>query len=206
MADEREATGPEEQPAQEQSQEAPREAPAPAPQEAPQAAPQAAPQEAQAEAQPPQAEAQRAQPAQRPAQERPGPGRSGQRPGRGRGGPRPASAPAPARVYIKSTFNNIIISFTDQQGNVICWASGGSIGFTGTKKGTPFAAGLAAENAGRRAMDKGVGRVDVYCKGPGSARETAIRTLQAIGIEVSEIKDVTPIPHNGCRPKKRRRM
>ncbi|MCD6362260.1 MAG: 30S ribosomal protein S11 [Armatimonadetes bacterium] len=109
-------------------------------------------------------------------------------------------------MYIKSTFNNIIISITDQQGNVICWASGGSIGFTGTKKGTPFAAQLAAENAGRRAIDAGVKRVDVFCKGPGSARETAIRTLQTVGIEVSEIRDVTPRPHNGCRPKKRRRM
>jgi len=131
------------------------------------------------------------------------PPRPGQRGGRP---PRPSSAPAPARVYIKSTFNNILISITDQQGNVICWASGGSIGFSGTKKGTPFAAQLAAENAGRRAIDAGVGRVDVFCKGPGSARETAIRTLQTIGIEVSEIKDVTPKPHNGCRPKKRRRM
>lgn len=142
-------------------------------------------------------------PARPPA--RPGPrGRDGMR--GGSRPPRPSSAPAPARVYIKSTFNNILLSITDQQGNVISWASGGSIGFTGTKKGTPFAAQLAAENAGRRAMDAGVRRVDVFCKGPGSARETAIRTLQTIGIEVSEIRDVTPKPHNGCRPKKRRRM
>ena len=137
---------------------------------------------------------------------RPAPQRRDSRDPRSRGGGRPSSGPAPNRVYIKATFNNILISVTDQQGNVIAWSSGGSIGFTGTKKGTPFAAQLAAENVGRRAADVGVKRVDVYCKGPGSARETAIRTLQTVGIDVGEIKDITPRPHNGCRPKKRRRM
>ena len=113
---------------------------------------------------------------------------------------------ATARAYIKSTFNNTLVSIADHQGNVLCWASGGTIGFTGTKKGTPFAAQLAAENVARRAHDMGVKRVDVFVKGPGSGRETAIRALQAAGIDVGNIKDVTPIPHNGCRPKKRRRM
>ena len=88
----------------------------------------------------------------------------------------------------------------------MCWASGGSIGFQGTKKGTPFAAQLAGENLGRRAVEMGIRKVDVFVKGPGSGRETAIRALQAAGVDVGDIKDVTPIPHNGCRPKKRRRM
>ncbi len=141
------------------------------------------------------------------APSRPAPQRRDSRDPRSRGGGgRPSSGPAPNRVYIKATFNNILISITDQGGNVIAWSSGGSIGFTGTKKGTPFAAQLAAENVGRRALDAGIKRVDVYCKGPGSARETAIRTLQTVGIDVGEIRDVTPRPHNGCRPKKRRRM
>ncbi len=141
------------------------------------------------------------------APSRPAPQRRDSRAPRSRGGGgRPSSGPAPNRMYIKATFNNILISVTDQGGNVIAWSSGGSIGFTGTKKGTPFAAQLAAENVGRRALDAGIKRVDVYCKGPGSARETAIRTLQTVGIDVGEIRDVTPRPHNGCRPKKRRRM
>lgn len=110
------------------------------------------------------------------------------------------------RVNIKSSFNNTIISIADLQGNVLCWASGGTIGFSGTKKGTPFAAQLAADNAGRKAVEYGMSRVDVYVRGPGSGRETAIRALQAAGLEVGGIKDVTPIPHNGCRPKKRRRV
>lgn len=122
-------------------------------------------------------------------------------PTRRRGG-----ASSTARAYIKSTFNNTLISITDLQGNVLCWASGGSIGFQGTKKGTPFAAQLAGESLGRRAADMGINRVDVFVKGPGSGRETAIRALQAAGVDIGEIKDVTPIPHNGCRPKKRRRM
>jgi len=109
-------------------------------------------------------------------------------------------------AHIKSTFNNTIVSISDMQGAVISWASAGTVGFKGSRKGTPFAAQLAAESAARKAMEHGVRRVDVYVKGPGSGRETAIRSLQAVGLEVSMIKDVTPIPHNGCRPPKRRRV
>ena len=109
-------------------------------------------------------------------------------------------------AHIKSTFNNTIVSITDPQGNVIAWASSGHVGFKGSRKSTPFAAQLAAEAAARRAMEHGMKRVDVFVKGPGSGRETAIRSLQNTGIEVAGIKDVTPIPHNGCRPKKRRRV
>ena len=109
-------------------------------------------------------------------------------------------------AHIKSSFNNTIITFTDQQGNTIAWASAGNVGFKGSRKSTPFAAQLAAETAARRAMEHGMRRVDVVVKGPGSGRETAIRTIQNTGIEVVGIKDVTPIPHNGCRPKKRRRV
>ena len=109
-------------------------------------------------------------------------------------------------AHIKSSFNNTIITFTDQQGNTIAWASAGNVGFKGSRKSTPFAAQLAAETAARRAMEHGVRKVDVVVKGPGSGRETAIRTIQNTGIEVVGIKDVTPIPHNGCRPKKRRRV
>lgn len=123
-----------------------------------------------------------------------------------RGSGRRPSGAAQGRAYIKSTFNNTIISITDQRGNVITWASGGTVGFKGTRKGTPFAAQLAAENAARRAIDAGLRRLDVFTKGPGSGRETAIRAMQAVGIEIGNIKDVTPRPHNGCRPKKRRRM
>ena len=109
-------------------------------------------------------------------------------------------------AHIKSSFNNTIITFTDQQGNTIAWASAGHVGFKGSRKSTPFAAQLAAETAARRAMEHGVRKVDVVVKGPGSGRETAIRTIQNTGIEVVGIKDVTPIPHNGCRPPKRRRV
>src|ERR671916_3257497 len=109
-------------------------------------------------------------------------------------------------AHIKSSFNNTIISITDQQGNVLSWASSGNVGFKGSRKSTPFAAQLAAEQAARRAAEYGVRKVDVYVKGPGSGRETAIRSLQANGLEVAAIKDVTPIPHNGCRPPKRRRV
>ena len=109
-------------------------------------------------------------------------------------------------AHIKSSFNNTIISFTDQGGNVISWASAGNVGFKGSRKSTPFAAQMAAEAAARRAMEHGVRKVDVQVKGPGSGRETAIRTIQNTGIEVVGIKDVTPIPHNGCRPPKRRRV
>lgn len=109
-------------------------------------------------------------------------------------------------AHIQSTFNNTIVTISDVKGEVISWSSAGAIGFKGTKKGTPFAAQLAAENAARKAMEHGLRKVDVYVKGPGSGRETAIRSLQAVGLEVSLIKDVTPIPHNGCRPPKRRRV
>lgn len=109
-------------------------------------------------------------------------------------------------AHIQSTFNNTIVSIADVDGRVIAWASAGTVGFKGTKKGTPFAAQLAAESAARKAMEHGLRRVDVCVKGPGSGRETAIRALQAVGIDVSSIKDVTPIPHNGCRPPKRRRV
>jgi small subunit ribosomal protein S11 len=109
-------------------------------------------------------------------------------------------------AHIKSSFNNTIITIADQQGNTIAWASSGNVGFKGSRKSTPFAAQLAAETAARRAMEHGVRKVDVLVKGPGSGRETAIRSIQNTGIEVVGIKDVTPIPHNGCRPPKRRRV
>ena len=109
-------------------------------------------------------------------------------------------------AHIKSSFNNTIITISDQQGNTLAWASAGNVGFKGSRKSTPFAAQLAAETAARRAMEHGVRRVDVVVKGPGSGRETAIRSIQNAGIEVLGIKDVTPIPHNGCRPPKRRRV
>jgi small subunit ribosomal protein S11 len=109
-------------------------------------------------------------------------------------------------VHIQSTFNNTIVSITDVKGEVISWASAGTVGFKGTKKGTPFAAQMAAENAARKSLEHGLKRVDVLVKGPGSGRETAIRSLQSCGLEVNLIKDVTPIPHNGCRPPKRRRV
>jgi len=109
-------------------------------------------------------------------------------------------------AHIKSTFNNTVISIADVKGEVISWASAGTVGFKGSRKGTPFAAQLAAESAARKAMEHGLKRVDVFVKGPGSGRETAIRSLQAVGLDVSTIKDVTPIPHNGCRPPKRRRV
>ena len=110
-------------------------------------------------------------------------------------------------AHIKSTFNNTIVSITDLNGNVIAWHSTGMAGFKGTKKGTPFAAQLAGESAAKRAKEvAGMERVHVYVKGPGSGRETAIRAMQSAGLDVESIKDVTPIPHNGCRPRKRRRV
>ncbi len=109
-------------------------------------------------------------------------------------------------AHIKSSFNNTIVTITDQEGNTISWATAGNVGFKGSRKSTPFAAQMAAEAAARRAMEHGVRKVDVLVKGPGSGRETAIRTIQNTGIEVVGIKDVTPIPHNGCRPPKRRRV
>ena len=110
------------------------------------------------------------------------------------------------QAHIKSTFNNTVISITDPTGAVIAWASAGTVGFKGSRKSTPFAAQMAAEAAGRRAMDHGMKRVDVFVKGPGSGRETAIRSLTAAGFEVGSIQDVTPSPHNGVRPPKRRRV
>jgi len=107
---------------------------------------------------------------------------------------------------IQATFNNTIVTISDTAGNAITWSSAGSLGFKGSKKSTPFAAQSTAEAAGRNAMEHGVRSVEVYVKGPGSGRESAIRALQAIGLEITLIKDVTPIPHNGCRPPKRRRV
>src|SRR5918912_902118 len=109
-------------------------------------------------------------------------------------------------AHIKSSFNNTIITITDVEGNAISWASAGNVGFKGSRKSTPFAAQLAAEQAARRAQEHGVRKVDVFVKGPGSGRETAIRSLQATGLEIQGIQDVTPVPHNGCRPPKRRRV
>ncbi|MGI9596793.1 MAG: 30S ribosomal protein S11 [Acidimicrobiales bacterium] len=109
-------------------------------------------------------------------------------------------------AHIKSSFNNTIIAISDQEGHILAWSSAGNVGFKGSRKSTPFAAQMAAEAAARRAMEHGVRKVDVQVKGPGSGRETAIRSIQNAGIEVTGIKDVTPVPHNGCRPPKRRRV
>ncbi|NLY89866.1 MAG: 30S ribosomal protein S11 [Firmicutes bacterium] len=109
-------------------------------------------------------------------------------------------------AHIKSTFNNTIVTISEPNGNVLTWASAGTMGFKGSRKSTPYAAGMAAEAAAKSAMDMGMKQVAVYVKGPGAGREAAIRSLQATGLEVSLIKDVTPIPHNGCRPPKRRRV
>ena len=110
------------------------------------------------------------------------------------------------QAHIKSTFNNTIVSITDPSGDVIAWSSSGQVGFKGSRKSTPYAAQQAAEAAARQAMDHGMRKVDVFVKGPGSGRETAIRSLQATGLEVGAISDVTPVAHNGCRPPKRRRV
>lgn len=112
---------------------------------------------------------------------------------------------AVGQAHIKSTFNNTIVSISDAQGNVIAWQSGGTVGFKGSRKSTPFAAQIAAEQAAKAAMEHGLHKIIVFVKGPGSGRETAIRSLQAAGLEVSGIQDKTPIAHNGCRPRKRRR-
>jgi small subunit ribosomal protein S11 len=109
-------------------------------------------------------------------------------------------------AHIQATFNNTIVSISDPEGHVLTWSSAGRIGFKGSRKGTPFAAQVAAQSAGNAAKDSGVRSVDVTVKGPGAGRESAIRALQAAGIDVKSIKDVTPIPHNGCRPRKRRRV
>jgi small subunit ribosomal protein S11 len=108
-------------------------------------------------------------------------------------------------VHIKSTFNNTIVSITDAAGNVIAWASSGGVGFSGSRKSTPFAAQMAAEKAGRAAMEMGLRRAEVLVKGPGSGRDTALRSIQNLGIEVTSVKDVSPVPHNGCRQPKRKR-
>jgi small subunit ribosomal protein S11 len=113
---------------------------------------------------------------------------------------------AAGQAYIKSTFNNTIVSITDPTGAVIAWSSAGQVGFKGSRKSTPYAAQMAAEAAARRAQEHGLKKVDVFVKGPGSGRETAIRSLQAAGLEVGSISDVTPAPHNGCRPPKPRRV
>jgi len=110
------------------------------------------------------------------------------------------------RAYIHASFNNTLVTITDAQGNAISWASAGNANFKGSRKGTPFAAQVAADKASRIAQDNGMQKIDVFVKGPGSGRETAIRSLQASGLEVMSISDVTPLPHNGCRPPKRRRV
>ena len=110
------------------------------------------------------------------------------------------------RAYIQSTFNNTMVTLTDPEGNVIAWGSSGTSGFKGSRKGTPYAAQLAARDAARKAMEHGLRQVEVYVKGPGSGREAAIRSLQSSGLYITSITDVTPIPHNGCRPPKRRRV
>ena len=109
-------------------------------------------------------------------------------------------------VHIQATFNNTIVNISDKQGNTISWASSGAAGFKGSRKSTPFAAQLAAEQCAKKAMEHGLKSVEIFVKGPGGGREAAIRSLQAVGLEISLIRDVTPIPHNGCRPPKRRRV
>ncbi len=115
------------------------------------------------------------------------------------------SIPA-GRAYIQATFNNTLVTITDPGGNVIAWASSGTVGFKGSRKGTPYAAQLAAKGAARKAMEHGLRQVEVYVKGPGGGREAAIRSLQSAGLYITSIRDVTAIPHNGCRPPKRRRV
>jgi small subunit ribosomal protein S11 len=110
------------------------------------------------------------------------------------------------RAYIQSSFNNTLVTITDPQGNTVCWSSSGGAGFKGSRKSTPYAAGLAADSAARKAMDVGMRQVDVFVRGPGSGREAAIRSLQAAGLAITSIIDRTPIPHNGCRPPKKRRV
>jgi small subunit ribosomal protein S11 len=122
-------------------------------------------------------------------------------------GPKKQKRNVPSGVaYINSTFNNTIVTISDTNGDTISWASSGSSGFKGAKKGTPFAAQTAAESAGKRAMDQGMRQLEVMVSGPGAGRETAIRALQGAGLEITLIRDITPIPHNGCRPPKRRRV
>ena len=115
-------------------------------------------------------------------------------------------APRNGVVHIQCTFNNTLVTVTDPKGNVVAWSSAGSLNFKGSRKSTPFAAQVAAETAGKKAVDSGMKSVEVYVKGPGSGREAAIRAIQSSGLQISIIKDVTPVPHNGCRPPKRRRV
>ena len=126
--------------------------------------------------------------------------------GKPRGKKKEKKSVSVGRAYIHSTFNNVIVTLTDTAGDVISWGSAGTGGFKGSRKGTPYAAQLAAEGAARRAKEHGLRQVDVYVKGPGSGREAAIRSLQIAGINITSIRDVTPVPHNGCRPPKRRRV
>ena len=127
-------------------------------------------------------------------------------PKRARGRRKPKKNIPVGQAHIKSTFNNTIVSITDPSGNVISWQSAGTVGFKGSRKSTPFAAQVTADSAARKGIEQGLQKVDVYVKGPGSGRETAIRSLQAAGLEVTSVRDVTPQAHNGCRPRKRRRV
>ena len=128
-----------------------------------------------------------------------------QRPGRPRGRRKPRKNVPYGHAYIKTSFNNTIVSLTDREGNVIAWESAGGAGFKGSRKSTPFAAQVTADAAAKKGIEQGLQKVDVFVKGPGSGRETAIRSLQAAGVETGVIRDVTPHAHNGCRPRKRRR-
>src|SRR5881275_1586865 len=129
-----------------------------------------------------------------------------QRPARGRGRRKPRKNIPYGQAHIKTSFNNTIVTLTDTDGNVIAWESAGSAGFKGSRKSTPFAAQVTADSAAKKGMEQGLERVEVFAKGAGSGRETAIRSLQAAGLDVTTVKDVTPQAHNGCRPRKRRRV
>jgi small subunit ribosomal protein S11 len=113
---------------------------------------------------------------------------------------------AVGQAHIKTSFNNTLVTLTDKEGNVIAWESAGSVGFKGSRKSTPFAAQVTADSCAKKGMEQGLQKVEVFVRGPGSGRETAVRSLQAAGLEVLSVKDVTPVPHNGCRPRKRRRV
>ena len=113
---------------------------------------------------------------------------------------------AVGQAHIKTSFNNTLVTLTDKEGNVIAWESAGSVGFKGSRKSTPFAAQVTAESCAKKGMEHGLQKVEVFVRGPGSGRETAVRSLQAAGLEIMSVKDVTPVPHNGCRPRKRRRV
>jgi len=124
-----------------------------------------------------------------------------------RSGPKKEKKNIPTGVaHIQASFNNTIVTISDHNGNVVCWSSAGNQGFKGSRKSTPFAAQMASENAGRKAMENGMRTVEVWINGPGAGRESAIRALQSIGLDITAIRDVTPVPHNGCRPPKRRRV